>query len=234
MRISETNEIISALPQRERNALLPHLETVSLRESTVLNLAGERIDHVYFPTASLISSMIQMQCGTIVPIAITGREGMLGVDLVLGAKKATSTATVAISGDCLRITVEAFGDQFERHPALRVFLFRYVSYIRAQLERTSACNLMHSPETRVCRWLLLISDRLCPQNPPFSAAAVGLLAGIAEPELAPVLQRLESEGIISPENSESIRIGDRDALRTAACGCYDRRAEPFVLPRAQW
>jgi hypothetical protein len=49
------NHLLAALPQSEFERLAPHLELVSLALGEVLYESGGRLNHVYFPTDSIVS-----------------------------------------------------------------------------------------------------------------------------------------------------------------------------------
>jgi CRP-like cAMP-binding protein len=53
-----TNKLLAALPRRERDRLLPHLESVVLEFEETLYEQDELIRHIYFPTSGLISLLL--------------------------------------------------------------------------------------------------------------------------------------------------------------------------------
>ena len=49
------NRLLAAFPLPEYERLEPHLELVPMRLGEVLSESGGRMEHVYFPTTSIVS-----------------------------------------------------------------------------------------------------------------------------------------------------------------------------------
>ncbi len=98
-----SNRILSATPKEEYERLCPRLEYVELRRGDVLHEAGEHLSHVYFPYAGTLSVTVQMQDGDQAEVGAIGREGMLGLPLVLGTDTAPFRAFTQVSGGAMRM-----------------------------------------------------------------------------------------------------------------------------------
>ena len=64
-----------------------------------------------------------------------------------------------ISGDGLRIPASAFLKAMKRGGTLEKLMGRYTAFSLRYANQTLACNLLHSAEQRICRWLLMCRDR---------------------------------------------------------------------------
>lgn len=73
----------------------------------VLLESGEPIEHVYFPEQGMVSLVTPLEDGAMIEIGVIGREGMVGVPILLGATMAPSEAMAQIAGSALRITTSA-------------------------------------------------------------------------------------------------------------------------------
>ena len=56
--------------------------------------SGDRLDHVYFPTTSIVSLLYVMEDGASAEIAIVGNEGLIGIALFMGGETTPSRAVV--------------------------------------------------------------------------------------------------------------------------------------------
>ena len=78
------NSLLAAIPRKEYRHLLAGLEPVTLTFGDVLYEPGESIHHVYFPGASLVSLLTLADGHLALEVGLIGREGMVGIPLVLG------------------------------------------------------------------------------------------------------------------------------------------------------
>ena len=80
------NYLLAAMPAAEFQRLSPHLELVDMPLGQVLYESGGRLDHVYFPTTSIVSLLYVMENGASAEIAVVGNEGMVGISLFMGGE----------------------------------------------------------------------------------------------------------------------------------------------------
>src|SRR4051812_28897260 len=90
------NRLLAALPRRERDRLVPHLEPVRLRFQEVLYEPDGPIRHVYFPTGGVISLLVVLGDGSAAQVGRVGREGMVGLPVFLGVPTSHTRAFVEI------------------------------------------------------------------------------------------------------------------------------------------
>jgi len=95
------NRLLAALPDSEYQRLLPHLELVPMPLGEVLYESGGRLQHVYFPTTSIVSLLYVLENGASAEIAVVGNEGILGISLFMGGETTPSRAIVQSAGDRL-------------------------------------------------------------------------------------------------------------------------------------
>jgi CRP-like cAMP-binding protein len=66
------------LPPHDFSLLAPHLRTVALEQSVILQDAGEEIERVYFPHSGMVSLVAVMPTGATVETAIISDRAAAG------------------------------------------------------------------------------------------------------------------------------------------------------------
>src|ERR1022692_2327588 len=107
------NHLLAALPVTEFKRLAPHLELVHLPLGMVLFESGSKLQHVYFPTSSIVSLHYVMENGATTGIAEVGNEGMLGVSLFMGGNAPPCIAFVMTAGYGYRLRAQFLMEEFE-------------------------------------------------------------------------------------------------------------------------
>src|SRR5690606_3894911 len=82
------NRILAALPINERARLIDDLELVTLPLGHVLYEPGDVLGFVYFPTSCIVSLVFTTENGATAELAMTGKDGLVGIPLVLGGQGA--------------------------------------------------------------------------------------------------------------------------------------------------
>jgi len=103
---STQNHLRAALPAAEFARLSPHLEMVSMPLGETLYESGGRLQHVYFPTTSIVSLLYVLEDGASAEIAVVGNEGILGISLFMGGETTPSRAVVQSAGHGYRLEAQ--------------------------------------------------------------------------------------------------------------------------------
>src|SRR5437764_13231450 len=90
------NRFLATLPPHDFALLAPHLRTLPLERSVMLQDVGEEIEHVYFPHTGMVSLVAVMQSGATVETATIGRAGIIGASAGLGASTTMARAVVQL------------------------------------------------------------------------------------------------------------------------------------------
>jgi len=157
---ARANHLLAVLPEEEWARLAPQLVLVDLPLGQVIYESGDRLNHVYFPTTSIISLLYVMENGASAEIAIVGNEGMVGIALFMGGETTPSRAIVQSAGTAYRLDSATVKAEFNRAGPMQRLLLRYTQALITQMAQTAVCNRHHSIEQQLCRWLLLSMDRL--------------------------------------------------------------------------
>jgi len=227
------NRLLAALPSDDLARLWPQLEAVELSFRKVLHAPGEPITTVYFPETGYSSMLAYMEDGDAAEVGMIGREGMIGLPVLLGADHDDIEALVQTPGTALRMDARAFREELERIPALRTLLLRYALVHHGQVVRTAACNGRHHIDQRLARWLLMAHDRAEGDEFPMTHEFLSMMLGVRRAGISTTASTLQKAGFIRYQRG-CIEVTDRPGLESVACECYGivRRASDrlFGMP----
>jgi CRP-like cAMP-binding protein len=213
------NSLLAALPRNHYRLLLAHLEPVTVTFGEVLYRPGEPIQHVYFPTDSLVSLLTLVEGHMALEIGLVGREGMLGIPLALGIDESPARALVLGSGTALRMSAADFLGELKQSLPLQKGVYRYVHERLVQITQTAACNRFHLVEARLARWLLMMRDRVRSDQFRLTQELLGCMLGVLRVAVTKAAGALQKRKLISYRRGE-ISILDGQGLEAAACRCY--------------
>lgn len=213
------NSLLAALPDKDYRRLLLGLETVTLTLGEVLYEPGQKISHVYFPNDSLVSLLTLADGHLALEVGLLGRDGMVGLPLVLGYDLSPVRALVQGEGIALRMAAAVFLKQFRLSPALQREMYRYTYTLMAQISQTAACNRFHVVEQRLGRWLLMTQDRVKKNQFRMTQEFLGHMLGVRRVGVTKAAQALQKRGLII-YNRGAITVLNRPGLEAAACACY--------------
>lgn len=228
------NTILKSLPQAELSRLKAALEPVTLKFGHVLYEPGKAIRHVYFPSSCLISLLTTVDRRRSLEVGMVGNEGMAGMPFILGMGVSGVRALVQGGGGALRMAAGPFRVEFNRSPALRDSLYRYMYALMAQISQTAACNRFHQAEARLARWLLMTRDRVLSDDFPLTHEFLAHMLGMRREGVTAAASAFKRRKLIKYERGR-IQILDLNALRAESCSCYEvvqmafRRAQRPVL-----
>src|SRR5512133_2070661 len=190
------SHLLAALPAAEFDRLSPHLELVPMLLGEALYESGGRMQHVYFPTTSIVSLLYVLEDGASAEIAVVGNEGILGISLFMGGETTPSRAMVHSAGQGYRLPARAIKDEFNRAgPVLRLLL-RYTQALITQMAQTAVCNRHHGVEQQLCRWLLLSLDRLETDSLNMTQDLIANTLGVRREGVTDAAGRLQRAGFI--------------------------------------
>jgi CRP-like cAMP-binding protein len=214
------NELLAALPQADRNRILPSLELVKLSLKEFVHKTGETVQYVYFPGGGFLSVVTILEDGSMVEVATVGREGAVGVSAALdGATAESATLVQGESDACYRMTTRDFRREMERRGPFYELLSRYIHAYVAFIMQSTACNAVHSVEQRLARWLLMAHDRMELDEFPLTQEFVAMMLGANRSTVTLVAGTLQKAGLIAYHRGR-LEILDRGKLESASCECY--------------
>jgi len=214
------NRLLAALPPAEFERLAASLTPVPLVLKQFMMEADEPIEAAYFIETGMASYLAYLEGGEALEVGIIGREGMVGLPLILGVNRATVGAMVQLEGTALRIGSAPLKQAFNESEALRTRLLRYMQALHAQVSQTAVCNSRHTLEERLARWLLMEHDRAESNQFAMTHEFMAMMLGVRRSGVTVTAGALKQAGLINYRNGQ-MTILDRPGLEAAACECYD-------------
>jgi CRP-like cAMP-binding protein len=213
------NLILLSLPANELSAAARKLEFVELPTHTVLHEAGEPLTHAYFINSGLASVLSVMTDGKSVEVGLAGKEGFIGLPLVVGFSTGPTQVIMQVAGSAYQLATADFKELLFHSPALEKSLNRYAQTLGMQATHVAACNRLHEVDARLARWLLMSQDRLGGDIVPLTQEFLAHMLGTRRASVTVAAGILQKVGLIT-YNRGSVRIDDRRGLENAACECY--------------
>ena len=236
LHIPTRNFLLAVLPPADLTLFAEHLELVSMLRGQMLFEPGIQMRHAYFPTTSIVSLHYVTESGASAETASVGNEGVVGAPLFMGGDTTSGSAVVQTAGHAYRLDRHTLKEQFSRGGALQRQLLRYPQALMPQMAQTAVCNRHHTVEQQLCRWLLLMLDRLPDRELVMTHELVASMLGVRRESVTSAAWHLQSLGYIHYRRGH-ISVLDRAGLECRVCECYgvvkkelDRLAVTDVKP----
>src|ERR1700753_3787829 len=126
------NGLLNALSAAGFERLLPELHWIELPLGSVLYEPGDVLSHVYFPVEGIVSLLYVMEDGASAEISVVGKEGLIGISLLMGGESTPSRAVVQSAAGAFRLSSARIKQEFDRNGELRVLLLRYTQALITQ------------------------------------------------------------------------------------------------------
>jgi CRP-like cAMP-binding protein len=213
------NQILAAFPTAEYERVSQHLELIEMPLGQGLYESGGQLQHVYFPTTSIVSLQFVLENGGSAEIAVVGNEGILGISLFMGGDTTPSRAVVRSAGYGYRLEAQLLRQEFNRAGPVMRLLLRYTQALITQMTQTAVCNRHHSVEQQLCRALLLSLDRLSSDSLVMTQELIANMLGVRREGVTEAAGNLQRAGLIRYSRGR-IDVLDRPGLEKAVCECY--------------
>jgi CRP-like cAMP-binding protein len=212
------NWLIRALETAGLDGILHRFELRELPVGERLCSFGAEADYAYFPTNAVISLLYIREDGATTEIAVVGREGVVGFDM-LDNEPAASTAVVQCRGYAYRLPAELLRQSCRAHPAAMELVMKYRSALLAQMSQNVVSGLHCSIMQRLARWLLDRADRLPSPEIAVTHDLIAESLGARRESITANLIRLQEQGMVACRRGR-VALIDRAQLETIAGGCY--------------
>jgi CRP-like cAMP-binding protein len=214
-----TNRILAALPRKEQDRLLPHLELVTLEQGQVLHEAGGPIRYAYFPETGLISLLSIAEEGAIIEVGLLGNEGAIGIPIFLRSGPMPYRAVVQAAGTARRMKAERLKAEFDQCGPLHDLLHRYLHLQLIQLSQAGVCNRFHTVVQRLSRWLLAAQSRARSDQLQLTQEFLAEMLGVSRVSANAAARALQGAGLIRYSRGQ-LTILNQQGLEATACECH--------------
>jgi CRP-like cAMP-binding protein len=168
---------------------------------------------------SIVSLLYVLENGASTEIAVTGNEGLVGISLFMGGETTPSRAVVQSAGHGHRVRGAALRQLFESSGDVQHLLLRFTQALITQMTQTAVCNRHHAVDQQLCRWLLLMLDRLSSTEVLMTQELIANMLGVRREGVTEAAGKLQEEGLIEYRRGH-IRVLDRRRLEARVCECY--------------
>jgi len=213
------NTLLNLLPHECYQLLLKNLQQTWMQSGEIVLNSKHSPQYLYFPTTSVFSRNYIMADGTSTEVAMIGKEGLVGVNQLMGGDSPTCSHVVESEGYAYRVKKCLLEIEFNKGGALEHILLLYAQTLITQISQTIVCNRLHSIEQQVCRWLLLCIDRLDTNNLYMTHEQIALNLGVRRESVSVAAHHLQSDNIIRYRRG-LISVLDRRQLEGRVCECY--------------
>jgi CRP-like cAMP-binding protein len=213
------NLLLASLPPVAQERLRPRLAPLSLRTGDILHAPGDEIRYAFFLTAGLVSLEYAGVDGDTVELATVGRDGMVGIPLVLHDLAVPYRAVVRARSTALRVRASVLQGEWQASREVHAALLGYAGRVLNQVSQAALCRQGHTVLQRLCRWLLTAQDHLGTQPIEMTQETLARALGTARPVAARALLELQGADAIWCRYGR-ILIRKRPMLESTACECY--------------
>jgi CRP-like cAMP-binding protein len=213
------NHLLLRLPAAEATGLARYLTPVDLPLRKVLIAPGVPIDHVTFIEAGLGSMVAVEDDRYQIEVGMIGREGLIGLPVVLGRDRSPNKTSMQIGGHGLRIPAEQLRRVMGASSAVREALLGYADDFIQQLAQAALANGKFKIQTRLTRWILMCHDRIDGNDIAMTHEFLGLMLGIRRASVTEALAVLQEAGLIQVRQGK-VLVTDRGRLEEIARPIY--------------
>ena len=150
---------------------------------------------------------------------MVGREGVVGMASILRKQKTILQAKVQIAAVAWRIKAEALRAEVKHCGSLNELLGCYTQTLVTQIAQSVACNLFHTTDQRLARWLLIAHDCAGEESFSLTHEDISEMLGVSRSGVSTAAGTLQRKGMVRYARGR-ISILDRRKLEGAACECY--------------
>jgi CRP-like cAMP-binding protein len=227
-----SNWLLNFMSVGDRQLLAPGLKQVALEQRQTLEKPNQTIEHVYFLEDGIASVVGDSNTFGPIEIGMIGKEGMTGLQVVLGSDRSPYETLIQIPGTGLRIEAEKLRTALAKSRSLQQLLLHYVQVFMIQTSQTALSNAASLLTQRLARWLLMCEDRLASRQIPITHEFLAMMLGVQRSGVTIALGELENRDLIRGKRG-LITILDRPTLEKLTNGGYGvaeaeykRRLEP--------
>jgi CRP-like cAMP-binding protein len=213
------NEILLKIPRSEFNSVFEKLELHAFPSRAILVEPGKPIENCYFLNEGVASIIHVMSDGRSVEVGLTGREGFVGLPVLVDYKTSPVRAVIQVEASGYKIGLKQFKTVLASCPVLQKLLSQYSQDLAVQSIQIAACNRLHSVDQQLARWLLMTQDRVGETTFPLTQEFISHMLGTRRASVSVAAGILQKSGLIKYTRGQ-VTVQDRVGLENASCECY--------------
>lgn len=129
-------------------------------------------------------------------------------------------AIVAVAGKALAVPLPYFAQALRQSGHLQSSIAQSNNRIAERGQQLAACNLLHSLEARLCRWLLQIFENSKNSDVVITQDSLAQILGVSRARLNAALQTLHHANAVAPTQRGMLKIVDANLIAERVCDCY--------------
>jgi CRP-like cAMP-binding protein len=192
---------------------------VTLTRGQVIYRADQDIEEVYFPEEAVVAMVESVDNGRTVEVGLIGREGIVGINVVLGGVVTPDKAVVQLAGSAMRMKSRHLRKEMRFGSPLQRLLLAYARAFLAVLSQSVACCQYHSVEQRLARWLLTMNDYVGSREFPTDHKSIAQMLGVRREGITAAAGKFQKAALINCRRGR-ISVLDARGLAKNACECY--------------
>ena len=232
----EKNRVLSQLLNSGPDFLQSRLHFVHLGSDETIYNDGDRVNCVYFPLDSVVSSLAVLKDGASVEIAMYGHDSMVGLTNVFGPRANQYWTRMCIGGRLAKLDIEDLIVAFSESKQVSKIILKSYTALLSQISQRSVCNAKHSVMQRFSSWLLMVHDRVSDGSFRLTQELVASRLGTRRAGITVAARLLLDEKAVEYKRG-LLKIKDREIIERHACECYplvsartDSEVQPVLSP----
>ena len=225
------NEFLSRLPETDLLQLMQVARRVQLPQRFTFYEPAGRPNAIYFIERGMASELVRMSDGKAIDGSPVGREGFVGVPAILDVDRSFHHCVMQVPGSALRIPIESVRALFDNSAIFRSLTLQFVHARFAQATQCAACNLLHTMNQRLARWLLCTRRHAGSDVLQITQEFISEMVGANRSTITTALGTFQRAGFIRFERG-LVKIVDARKLMIASCECYEVIVAAFDRIRA--
>lgn len=206
--------------EETRNYLLPFLRVVSFERNQVLYEQGDKIEFIYFPLDSVVSTLGIIEDGTTLETSMVGREGLVGISAILGSGISRQWFWVLTSGTAMQVESKILDRLLLQNEQALKGVLQFYRSLMTQISQRCVCNTRHTIMDRLCCWLLMLHDRVGGANLRLTQEMIASRLGARRAGITVAAGTLQAMRAIEYRRGQ-LHIIDRAVLEHTVCECYN-------------
>jgi len=218
-RIGIRNRLLRKISLEDWDYVGPHLEEIALKERQIIEVPTKPVTHAYFLESGIASVVAVNGEDHRIEVGVIGYEGVTGVPLIMGDRRAQHSTYMQIGGGGHRIPQELLCEAMAKSENLRALMLKSAQGFMIQTAHTALANGRAKLEQRLARWLLMALDRLTSDTVPLTHEFLAVMLGVRRAGVTEALHSLESQKLIYTGTGK-VALRNREGLERVAGNSY--------------